>query len=90
MTKFKFSKQNRLVKVVSPVKTGVQCFYNYLKLLDSGFRRNDDISLFSTFYDFIKQKSLEILNFEKLNLFRLPARSRFGQGRDFDIRNSDF
>jgi hypothetical protein len=22
-------------KVVSPVKTGVQCFYNYLELLDS-------------------------------------------------------
>jgi hypothetical protein len=29
-------------KVVSPVKAGVQCFYNYPKLLDSGFRRNDD------------------------------------------------
>jgi len=36
------------------VKTGVQCFYNYLKLLDSGFRRNDDHWAFSTFYDFIK------------------------------------
>jgi hypothetical protein len=24
-----------------------------------------------------------------LNLFRLPARSRFGEGRDFDIRISD-
>jgi len=35
------------------VKTGVQCFYNYLKLLDSGFRRNDDHEAFPTFYDFI-------------------------------------
>jgi hypothetical protein len=24
-----------------------------------------------------------------LNLFRLPARSRFGEGRDFDIQISD-
>ncbi len=28
-------------KVVTPVKTGVQSFLNYLKPLDSGFRRND-------------------------------------------------
>jgi len=27
--------------VVTPVKTGVQCFRNALKSLDSGFRRND-------------------------------------------------
>ena len=37
------------------MKTGVQCFYNYLKFLDSGFRRNDDHKAFSTFYDFIKK-----------------------------------
>jgi len=47
-------------KVVSPVKTGVQCFHNCLKLLDSGFRRNDDHWPFSTFYDFVK---LQIANF---------------------------
>jgi len=28
-------------KVVTPVKTGVQMTCNYLKQLDSGFRRND-------------------------------------------------
>jgi len=46
------------------VETGVQCFYNYLELLDSGSRlparsasakagRNDDHCSFSAFYDFI-------------------------------------
>jgi hypothetical protein len=35
------------------VKTGVQCFHNYLRLLDSGFRRNDGHQAFSTFCDFI-------------------------------------
>jgi hypothetical protein len=29
---------------------------------------------------------LGYLGFEFLSLFRLPARSRFGEGRDFDIR----
>jgi hypothetical protein len=29
------------------------------------------------------------LNFGHWDLFRLPARSRFGEGRDFDIRISD-
>jgi len=28
-------------KVVTPVETGVQKIYNYLKGLDSGWRRND-------------------------------------------------
>jgi Fe-S oxidoreductase len=36
------------------VKTGVQCFHNDLRLLDSGFRRNDGHQAFSTFCDFIK------------------------------------
>ena len=30
--------------IVTPVKTGVQTFRNYPKTLDSGFRRNDEIS----------------------------------------------
>jgi hypothetical protein len=30
------------------------------------------------------------LNFKNLDLFRLPARSRSGEGRNFDIRISDF
>ena len=36
-------------KVVTPVKTGVQEFYNYLILLDSDFRRNDENALSATF-----------------------------------------
>ena len=39
-------------KVVSPVKTGVQSFYNCFKPLDSGFRRNNELEPFSTFYEF--------------------------------------
>jgi len=36
------------------MKIGVQGFNIYLRLLDSGFRRNDDLKPFATFYDFIK------------------------------------
>ena len=36
-------------KVVTPVKTGVQCFCKMLKFLDSGFHRNDDFRVFLTF-----------------------------------------
>ena len=43
------------------MKTGVQGFHSYLRLLDSGFRRNDDLEPFSTFYDFI---IIEIMVFE--------------------------
>jgi hypothetical protein len=42
------------VKVVTPVKTGVQGIYKPLKILDSGFRRNDRIWPFQTFYETIK------------------------------------
>jgi len=41
-------------KVVTPVKTGVQCFCNTLKSLDSGFHRNDDSWAFSTFDEVVK------------------------------------
>jgi len=41
-------------KVVTPVKTGVQCFRNTLKSLDSDFHRNDDSWAFSTFYEVVK------------------------------------
>ena len=41
-------------KVVTPVKTGVQCFCNHLKSLDSGFHRNDDSWAFLTFNEFVK------------------------------------
>jgi len=39
-----------LQKVVTPVKTGVQFIINYPETLDSGFRRNDGISQFVTFF----------------------------------------
>ena len=42
--------------VVTPVKTGVQSFSNYPKTLDSGFRRNDEISLFLAFCENIRDK----------------------------------
>ena len=38
----------RSQKVVSPVKTGVQWLQNYLKSLNSGFRRNDENVYFET------------------------------------------
>ncbi|MFO7971664.1 MAG: hypothetical protein R6U40_07920 [Desulfobacterales bacterium] len=40
-------------KVVTPVKTGVQMLCNCLKILDSGFRRNDRKRYFVTFCEFI-------------------------------------
>ena len=36
-------------KVVIPVKTGIQCFYNMLKFLDTGVHRYDDVGEFSIF-----------------------------------------
>jgi len=44
------------LKVVTPVETGVQRTYNYLKRLGSGFRRNDSKAYFLTFYEFINSK----------------------------------
>ncbi len=43
-------------KVVTPVKTGVQMLYNFLKRLDSGFRRNDGLQLRkkTVFYYFLR------------------------------------
>jgi hypothetical protein len=43
-------------KVVSPVKTGVQCFHPYLRLLDSDFRRNDETRTRRTYCEFIKNR----------------------------------
>jgi len=39
-------------KVVTPVKTGDQGIHKLLKILDSGFRRNDEKRHFRTFYEF--------------------------------------
>jgi hypothetical protein len=41
------------VKVVTPVKTGVQRIYNCLRTVDSGFRRNDGKTHLQTFYEII-------------------------------------
>ena len=41
-------------KVVTPAKAGVQKNYNYFKILDSGFRRNDVTRVSATFYEPIK------------------------------------
>ena len=43
-------------KVVTPVKTGVQWFYIYLNLLDSDFRRNDDLLANQIFSYFINAR----------------------------------
>jgi hypothetical protein len=42
-----------LQKVVSPLETGVQKIYNWVKELDSGFRRNDEKPHFLPSYEFI-------------------------------------
>jgi len=44
-------------KVVTPVKTGVQPFHNFLKTLDSGFRRNGEMPLFFLFCECIIPES---------------------------------
>jgi hypothetical protein len=41
-------------KVVTSVKTGVQGIHKHLKILDSGFRRNDGKEPFQTFYEAAK------------------------------------
>jgi hypothetical protein len=41
------------LKVVTPVKARVQGVYACLKILDSGFRRNDEKGHFQTFYETI-------------------------------------
>ena len=43
-----------LQKVVTPVKTGVQCLCKCLKFLDSGLRRNDEKQKIWTFCGAIK------------------------------------
>src|SRR5208283_4436858 len=49
-------------KVVTPVKTGVQGFYNLLKFLDSDFRRNDENGLSATFCETITCYELRFLD----------------------------
>jgi len=44
----------KVTNIVTPAKAGV---YNLLKILDSGFRRNDKKDRFQTFYEFIKMHS---------------------------------
>ena len=42
-----------LLKIVTPVKTGVQRIYNCSKRVDSGLRRNDRKAPFLTSYEII-------------------------------------
>jgi len=55
-------------KVVTPVKTGVQCFCNTLKSLDSGFHRNDDSWAFSTFDEVVKAEEHRIFRFSNVHV----------------------
>jgi hypothetical protein len=48
-------------KVVTPVQTGVHTNSNYLKVMDSGFRRNNIKGQFPTFYKTIKIDLILIL-----------------------------
>ena len=48
------------LKVVTPVKTGVQGIYKSLEILDSGFRRKDGRPQFQTFYKIIKVRFLKV------------------------------
>jgi len=45
-------------KVVTPAKSGFQASHNYMKILDSGFRRNDGKGNFSIFYEFVNINEL--------------------------------
>ena len=68
------------------MKTGVQCFHNYLRLLDSGFRRNDDPLVFSTFYGFTSIASYPIRRETSLVVWSFLRRSygwSYGEKADF-------
>jgi len=49
------------LKAVTPVKTGVQKSFDFVLLLDSGFRRNDERIRFPTFYENITFDAFEFL-----------------------------
>jgi hypothetical protein len=55
-------KVDGFLKFVTPVKTGVQGIYNSLKMLDSGFRRNDGKPQFQAFYEIIEVRDPTIFN----------------------------
>ena len=48
--------EDDLVQSLTPVKTGGQGIDKHLKILDSGFRRNDKNSSFFIFYEVINEK----------------------------------
>jgi len=50
-------------RIGSRAGSGVQGIYKYLKILDSGFRRNDEKGYFLTFYEFIKVGKIPIFLF---------------------------
>jgi hypothetical protein len=43
------------------MKTGVQGIYKFLKILDSGFRRNDWKPQFQIFYEIIKDGKADLM-----------------------------
>jgi len=63
-------------KVVTPVKTGVQMSRNYLKTLDSDFRRNDEKWCFSTFCETIKENSEYRSSITAVIFFMGPQKDR--------------
>jgi hypothetical protein len=69
-------------KVDTPVTTGVQRIYKYLKELDSGFRRNDERARITTFYEAIKIKNgskstLSTPRSEARGMLRVDTERRF-------------
>ena len=52
----------RSLKVVTPVKAGVQGIRNELKRLDSGFRRNDRKARFPTFCETISCALTDVIH----------------------------
>ncbi len=58
LTDYIFEEFVKSKKTVTPAKAGVQ---NYLKLLDSCFRRNDKIGVILTFYENINNNGLKNL-----------------------------
>ena len=69
--------------VVTPVKTGVQEFYNYFNLLDSDFRWNDENGLSATFCETVYFDHLDFV----LSCLLRPATSSVESILCFEFRN---
>ncbi len=83
------------------MKTGVQRIYNYLKELDSGFRRNDEKTRITTFYETISiglniflislthYSSIPVLQYSKVFSIRWPKNYRPGCMNDSEYTSED-